>query len=193
MLLGNAGAITASSRKIEYDSPSVDRPNRLTIQWPPRAPRPHFTTALATRNATTMSRMVAVGETGVGVLGLSSPVSTAAAMANTDAVRIGSAPTTTEKIARGEDREQPPGLHGQLVGRRAPPQTPRRSTIVAALRHEGPAAGGRHHRDGACPVIATGSSTSAICWSVRIFFSRTSSMMPRPVFIASAASSVERS
>ena len=40
------------------------------------------------------------------------------------------------------------------------------------------------------PVIAAGSRTLAICSSVRIFFSRMSSRIPRPVFIASAASSV---
>ena len=59
VLLGNAGAISASTRKMLYDSPSVDRPNTLTIRWPSRAPSPHFTTARATRNATTMSRIVA--------------------------------------------------------------------------------------------------------------------------------------
>jgi len=36
-------------------------------------------------------------------------------------------------------------------------------------------------------------STCAICSSVRILFSRMSSMMPRPVFMASAASSVDLS
>ena len=41
------------------------------------------------------------------------------------------------------------------------------------------------------PVMAAGLSTSAICSSLRIFFSRMSSMMPRPVFMASAASSVD--
>src|SRR5690348_8081065 len=40
VLLGKAGAISASSRKMEYDSPSVDRPNRLTIQYPARALSP---------------------------------------------------------------------------------------------------------------------------------------------------------
>ncbi len=58
VLLGNAGAMIASSAKIEYDKPSVDFPKRLTIRCPARVPRPHVTTAFATRNATTMSRIV---------------------------------------------------------------------------------------------------------------------------------------
>src|SRR5262245_33806646 len=32
VLLGNAGAITASNRNSEYESPSVERPNLVTIQ-----------------------------------------------------------------------------------------------------------------------------------------------------------------
>src|SRR3954468_5982644 len=99
VLLGKAGAINASSRKIEYESPSVDRPNRLTIQCPPRVPSPHFTTALATRKATTIRRMVPFPKPEYASAGSSSPVSTAPATARTDAVRIGSALTTTEKIA----------------------------------------------------------------------------------------------
>ena len=38
--------------------PSVDRPKTLTTTWPMRVPRPHFTTARATRNARTISRIV---------------------------------------------------------------------------------------------------------------------------------------
>src|SRR5215204_1104383 len=79
VLLGNAGAITASSRKIEYDRPSVDRPNRLTTQWPPRAPRPHFTTAPATRNATMISRIVPLPKPAYAWSGRRSPVRTAIA------------------------------------------------------------------------------------------------------------------
>ena len=69
VLLGNAGAMTASSRKIEYDRPSVDRPNRLTIQWPARVPSPHLTTAPATRNAMTMSRIVPLPKPAYAPLG----------------------------------------------------------------------------------------------------------------------------
>src|SRR5262245_47294424 len=87
VLLGNAGAITASSRKIEYESPSVERPNRLTIQCPPRAPRPHLTTALATRNATTMSTIVPLANPAYASSGLSRRLSTAKAIAKTDEVR----------------------------------------------------------------------------------------------------------
>ena len=46
------------------------------------------------------------------------------------------------------------------------------------------------HAGRPCPVMAAGSRTFAICSSLRIFFSRSSSRIPRPVFIASAASSV---
>ena len=192
MLLGKAGAITASSRKIEYDSPSVERPNRLTIQCPPRAPRPHLTTAPATRNATTMSRIVPLAKPAVGVVGPK---------------QAGQDGSRNREHRRRQDRRAP---------RRRPRRSPRRRARTAAR----PAPSTRRAaRSTTAPPPApssrfcatrvrrlaavvtdeprrsspTGSSTSAICCSVRIFFSRTSSMMPRPVFIASAASSVERS
>ncbi len=43
------------------------------------------------------------------------------------------------------------------------------------------------------PVMASGLSTSLICASLRIFFARMISRMPFPVFMASAASSVDLS
>jgi hypothetical protein len=58
VLLGKAGAISPSTRKMLYDNPSVERPKRVTARCPTRAPSPHFTTARATRNAMTMRRIV---------------------------------------------------------------------------------------------------------------------------------------
>ena len=92
---------------------------------------------------------------------------------------------------RGEDRKETPRLESQVSGRRTPPQH-RKEDRGRDPRGDRRAAAGIGHRR-ACPVIATGSSTSLICCSVRMCFSRTSSMMPRPVFMASAASSVDRS
>src|SRR6185436_7453928 len=66
---------------------------------PPRLPRPHLTTAFATRNATTISRIVPLPKPAYASAGVSKPVSTDAATANTDVVRIGKAFVTTEKIA----------------------------------------------------------------------------------------------
>ena len=90
----------------------------------------------------------------------------------------------------GEDREQAPRLERSAPRAARSTTAPRPATAVAACATQRSGAAAVITRR-ACPVIATGSSTSAICCSVRIFFSRTSSMMPRPVFIASAASSVD--
>ena len=135
-----------------------------------------------------MRRMVPFPKPEYASSGLSSPLSTAAATARTDAVRIGRALTTTEKIAPAKSaNRRHAGTLSPSGGARPPDR--RDQDGSGGLRHDGPARLG--HQRPACPVIARGSSTSAICFSVRIFFSRTSSMMPRPVFIASAASSVD--
>src|SRR4029077_3873690 len=55
VLLGNAGAMRASVSTILYASPRDERPNRLTIKRLIRWPSPDFTTACATRKATTTS------------------------------------------------------------------------------------------------------------------------------------------
>src|SRR5206468_4669830 len=47
VLLGKAGAMRASTAKMLYESPSVDRPKREMARCPRRSPRPHFTTARA--------------------------------------------------------------------------------------------------------------------------------------------------
>ena len=99
VLLGKAGAMRPSTRKMLYDNPSVDRPKRLTRRWPIRAPRPHFTTERATRKASTMRRMVPFANPAYAFAGDSSPVSTAAATAMTDAVKMGNALATTKTMA----------------------------------------------------------------------------------------------
>ena len=99
VLLGNAGAMMPSTRKMLYDNPSVDRPKRLTSRWPIRAPSPHFTTDRATRKASTMRRIVPLANPAYAFAGESSPVRTAAATAMTEAVRIGRAFVTTKTMA----------------------------------------------------------------------------------------------
>src|SRR5215207_11408293 len=81
-----------------YESPSVERPKRLIARWPSRSPNPHFTTARATKKATMMSTIVGLANPAYASLAVSVPVSTAAATARTDAVRIGNAPITTDRI-----------------------------------------------------------------------------------------------
>ena len=91
---------------------------------------------------------------------------------------------------RREDREQMPRGRGEAFRHRPEPHR----DAEADDRHaRQPTRAVDCHTSCLRPVIATGSSTSAICASVRIFFSRISSRMPRPVLIASAASSVDRS
>ena len=138
VLLGNAGAITASSRKIEYERPSVDRPNRLTIQWPPRAPSPHFTTDPATRKATTMRRMVPLPKPAyaVGRLEQSGEHRGGNGQDRRREDRQGADHHGEDRA--GEDREQPPRLHAQPLGRRGPPQ-PCDQGHGHRLRHAGPA------------------------------------------------------
>src|SRR5262245_60336009 len=99
VLLGKAGAMMPSTRKMLYERPSVDRPNRLTIRCPTRVPRPHLTTERATRNARTMRRIVPLAKPAYAFAGDSRPVSTLAATARTDAVRMEKALTTTETMA----------------------------------------------------------------------------------------------
>ena len=55
-----------------YESPSVDRPNRLTTRWPRRCPSPHFTTARATRKAMMMRRIVELANPAYAWAGVSS-------------------------------------------------------------------------------------------------------------------------
>ena len=99
VLLGNAGAITASTTKMLYDSPSVDLPNTLTARWPIRAPRPQVTTPRATRNATMINRIVPLANPDQACAAGTTPVRTARPPASTDAVRIGRTPATTAAMA----------------------------------------------------------------------------------------------
>src|SRR5262245_51050875 len=99
VLLGNAGLITPSTRKMLYERPSVDRPNQLTMRCPIRTPRPHLMIARATRNARTIRRIVAFANPAYAFAGVRRPVSTVAATASTEAVRIGKALTTTDRMA----------------------------------------------------------------------------------------------
>ena len=64
-----------------------------------------------------MSRIVEFAKPAYAWAGVRRPVSTAAAAANTEAVRIGNAPTMTEKIAASEQREQPPRRDRESVRR----------------------------------------------------------------------------
>ena len=181
-------------------SPSVDRPNRLTIAVAAARRRARTSPRRrATRNATTMSRIVAVGEPGVRLGRLE--------QAGEHRGRDAPAPTPSESAARrhdredraGEDREQPPRLHASAL--RAAGSRPqrdrqrrgaaRRRCLRATMRVRAAPSGVVVTRPRPCSRHARpGSSTSSICCSVRMCFSRTSSMMPRPVFSASAASSV---
>src|SRR3954465_11908657 len=97
VLLGKAGEISASTAKMLYDRPSVDLPKRAMARRPSRSQSPHFTTAQATRNATMMSTIVGFANPAYASVGLNVPESTAAAIARTDAVKIGNAPMTTER------------------------------------------------------------------------------------------------
>src|SRR5690349_20998710 len=66
---------------------------------PRRWPRPHFTTARATRKATRMRTIVGFENPAYAASADTVPDSTAAAMARTDAVRIGKASMTPARIA----------------------------------------------------------------------------------------------
>src|SRR6516164_90409 len=66
---------------------------------PIRRPRPHFTTALATKKAMTTSSTLELAKPENALTGEMVPVSTTAAIANMAAVRRGNAPTSTEAIA----------------------------------------------------------------------------------------------
>src|SRR4029450_6227778 len=95
-----------------YASPIVDRPNALTTSRLMRRPSPDFTTALATRNATTTRSTLEFAKPANALAGSTVPVSTTAPLdgstvpvsttaptASTEAVRSGNALTMTEKIA----------------------------------------------------------------------------------------------
>src|SRR6185503_13341902 len=86
VLLGNAGAIMASTMTMLYESPSDERPKRLIARYPSRWPRPHFTTARATRNAMMIKTIVGLANPAYAASGVSVRVRTAAAIASTDAV-----------------------------------------------------------------------------------------------------------
>ena len=64
-----------------------------------RRPSPHFTTAFATRNATTTSSTLEFAKPAKALAGSTVPVSTTAPTASSEAVRSGKALTMTEKIA----------------------------------------------------------------------------------------------
>src|SRR5678816_1453414 len=106
VLLGKAGAMSPSTRKMLYDKPSADRPKRLTITCPIRVPRPHLMTDRATRNARTISRIVPFANPEYAFSAGKRLVSTAAATATTDAVRIGNALKTTEAIAAAKSAKR---------------------------------------------------------------------------------------
>ena len=78
-----------------------------------RRPSPDFTTAFATRNATTTSSTLELAKPAKALAGSTVPVSTTAATASSEAVRSGNALTMTEKIARRENGEKVPGLLSQ--------------------------------------------------------------------------------
>ena len=64
-----------------------------------RRPSPHFTTAFATRKATTTSSTLEFAKPAKALAGSTVPVSTTAPTASSEAVRSGNAFTMTEKIA----------------------------------------------------------------------------------------------
>src|SRR5215831_6724747 len=64
-----------------------------------RRPRPHFTTLLATRKATTTRSTLPLAKPAKALAGAIVPVSAAAAAASIPAVSSGNAATMTEKIA----------------------------------------------------------------------------------------------
>ena len=105
-------------------------------------------------------------------------------------------PASAGSVCRSPVADQFASNGRQSSARLAPLSPPRPPPTPAGERSS---AGGhaRHapsHTRAFRPVIATGSSTSAICASrQQALLLATSSRMPRPVRIASAASSVERS
>jgi hypothetical protein len=99
VLLGKAGAISASVITMLYASPSEERPKRLTMNRLMRRPSPDLTTACATMNAMTTSSTLVLAKPANALAGVIVPVSTTAAAASIVAVNSGNAPTSTEAIA----------------------------------------------------------------------------------------------
>ena len=99
VLLGNAGAITASVSTMLYASPSDEPPKRLTMNRLMRRPRPDFTTACATMNATTTSSTLALANPENACAGVIVSVRTTAATASIVDVSSGYAPTRTDAMA----------------------------------------------------------------------------------------------
>src|SRR5262249_25266130 len=99
VLLGKAGAITASVTTMLYAKPSDDRPNRLTMNRLIRRPSPDLTTACATRNAITTSSTLGLENPAKAFAGEIVPVRTTAAAANIVEVSNGKAPTSTAVMA----------------------------------------------------------------------------------------------
>ena len=108
----------------------------LTTGWPSRAPRPHFTIARATRNATTISRIVPLAKPAYAFAGGRKPERTEMATARTDAVRIGNALTMTDDDRRREDREQLPCLQRQARRARARTRSRRRGPRPPSARDD---------------------------------------------------------
>ena len=99
MLLGNAGAITASVSTMLYASPSDEPPKWLTMNRLMRRPRPDLTTACATMNATTTSSTLALAKPENACAGVIVSVRTTAATASIVDVSSGYAPTSTDAMA----------------------------------------------------------------------------------------------
>src|SRR5207248_2679624 len=95
VLLGNAGAMAASVSTMLYASPIEERPKRLTIKRLMRCPSPDFTTACATRNATTTSSTLVLANPANAFAGEMVPVITTAATASVVEVSSGNAPIRT--------------------------------------------------------------------------------------------------
>ena len=122
---GNAGAITASSRKIEYERPRVDRPNRLTIQCPLRAPSPHFTTDAGHQKGHDDEEDGAVAKAGirVGRLEQAGEHRDGNGQDRSREDRQGADDDGEDRA--GEQGEQAPRLNAQPLRRRGPPQPAR--------------------------------------------------------------------
>src|SRR6185437_14819395 len=76
-----------------------DWPNRLTMNRLMRRPRPDFTTAIATRKATTTSSTLALAKPANAFAGEMVPVRTTAATASSADGSSGNEPISTEAIA----------------------------------------------------------------------------------------------
>ena len=108
VLLGKAGAITASTRNRLYESPSVDRPKACTTAWPIRSPRPHLTTARATRNAAMIRTMVPLANPDHAAVGRDDASEDRDGNREQGRGQDRQGPDTTEKMAAGEEREEVP-------------------------------------------------------------------------------------